>query len=220
MKRTKSPPLSPKTSTSPPSRSNRINQAWPSIYAQRAPPKKAPETPSSAPKRQLTAQNTSSTAPFFPLPLIRNFCFCRVSKLMMSNADVAQLDYAPAAPSRRRRRIRRVVAILFLLAIAWPVYHFGPPLWEKSKVLYYQRQCLAFTAPPDQVVYDDDPADLAVVGARRDYQVLPNKDYHAPNFPKMAAFSPGCWNDFTAAAVPNRSALGAGAVVFCHELTS
>lgn len=139
---------------------------------------------------------------------------------MISNADVAHLDYAPAAPFRRRRRIRRMVAILFLLAIAWPAYWYGPPLWEKSKVLYYQRRCLAFEAPPEQVVFDDDSADLAVVGARRDYQVLANKDYHAPSFPKMAAFSPSCWNDFTSAAVPSRSAAGAAAVVFCHELTS
>jgi hypothetical protein len=138
----------------------------------------------------------------------------------MLNAGIAQLDYAPAGPSLRRRRVRRVILFCLLVAVAWAGYRYGGSIWEKSKVLYYQRECLYFSAPPGQVVYDDDPADLAVIGARRDYQVLSNKDFRAPGLPRMAAFSPGCWNDFAAAAAPNRSSAGAGAVVFCHELTS
>lgn len=138
----------------------------------------------------------------------------------MSTTDTAQLDYAPAAPFRRRRRIRRVVAMVLVLAVAWSVYQYGGPVWQKGKLLYYQRRCLTFTAPPDQVVYDDDPADVAVVGARRDYQVLNNTNFRAPNFPRMAAYAPTCWNDFTAAAFPKRSALSSSAVIFCHELVS
>src|SRR5258706_821592 len=66
-----------------------------------------------------------------------------------------QLDYAPPLPWRRRKNIRRwaVVLLLALGALAW-----APALWNRVRVLWWQRQCLAHVAPADQVVYDDGPA--------------------------------------------------------------
>jgi hypothetical protein len=36
-------------------------------------------------------------------------------------------------------------------------WHWGPDLWMRASVLYWQRRSLVYTAPQDQVVYDDGP---------------------------------------------------------------
>ena len=65
------------------------------------------------------------------------------------------IDYAPAVPWHHRRRWRRVAAAALLIASLVAGMKYCPPAWRRCKVLYWQRQCMAYAVPSDQVVYDD-----------------------------------------------------------------
>lgn len=85
-----------------------------------------------------------------------------------------QLDYAPGAPiRRRRRRWRRVMGLLLLAGLVFAAWWFHKPVWEQAKLLYYQRQCLNYTAPPEQVVYDENYGTVSPLIGTAGYQALP-----------------------------------------------
>jgi len=84
-----------------------------------------------------------------------------------------QLEYAPGAPIRRRRRMRRVMGVLLLAIFAGAAWWFHAPLWRHAKLLYYQRQCLNYTAPPEQVVYDENTGTVSPLIGTAGYQAVP-----------------------------------------------
>src|SRR4051794_32187263 len=74
---------------------------------------------------------------------------------------VRRLDYLPSR--RPRRRWWRWAAVVVLVALAvvgvegrryWPVWK------QKRAVMAVERPCLDYAAPPDFVIYSDDPADV------------------------------------------------------------
>src|SRR5262245_33525865 len=71
------------------------------------------------------------------------------------NPPVA-LDYA-AAPSRWRRRIGLVATSLVIGVATFAGWRWGPAAWNRARCLYAQRQCLAYVAGPEQVVYEGNP---------------------------------------------------------------
>lgn len=69
------------------------------------------------------------------------------------------LDYAPPLPWYRRRRGRRILALVVIAAVLLPVgIMWGPLAWYYAKLQYRLYQCLRYTAPAGQVVYEADPA--------------------------------------------------------------
>jgi len=50
--------------------------------------------------------------------------------------------------------------VLFVLLLGVTIFavRLGPQAGERAVLLYHQRGCLNYTAPPDQVVFDSDPA--------------------------------------------------------------
>src|ERR1051325_9428616 len=75
----------------------------------------------------------------------------------MTTTTPPQLDYAPAPSRWRRRWVRRTALAIFLLVVCSVILRFGRPVWTQVQVLYWQRQCLAYTAPPQIVVYEEEP---------------------------------------------------------------
>jgi hypothetical protein len=71
-------------------------------------------------------------------------------------ADVA-LDYAPSDTLRRRRRVRRVVLSLILLALAAVGFWYGPTAWRRARNFYAVRYACGYAAPADTVVYSEGP---------------------------------------------------------------
>jgi hypothetical protein len=67
------------------------------------------------------------------------------------------LEYAPAPSAGRRiaRRVTRGLLLLAVLAGAAAAYRYGPAAWGHARLLYHQRQCLRYEAPPEAVVLDD-----------------------------------------------------------------
>lgn len=65
-----------------------------------------------------------------------------------------QLDYAPPAPWRQRRRTRRAILIATLLLGLLASLKWVGPAWVHLRLLYYQHRCLTQRASPAQVVFD------------------------------------------------------------------
>ncbi|HEY8665555.1 MAG TPA: hypothetical protein VIL86_02770 [Tepidisphaeraceae bacterium] len=77
------------------------------------------------------------------------------------------LHYAPQPRGRRRRRL-----VILLLAVSTAAIllspWWGPPLRRqydryivRRQAREYLRQCLRYSAPPDQVIYEEDPLEMA-----------------------------------------------------------
>src|SRR4051812_7643715 len=85
----------------------------------------------------------------------------------------AQLDYAPAPPTLRRRRVRRMILGVMLLGAVVAGWRWGPGAYRRASLLYWQRQCLRYAAPGETVVYDSEAvAGAALRAADRHYQLV------------------------------------------------
>jgi hypothetical protein len=77
---------------------------------------------------------------------------------MEPSADSKPLEYAQRPPAMRRWRWRIVFAALAVVLAALAITR-GPAVWDRAMLLYWQRQCMNYRAPADQVVYDTSSAD-------------------------------------------------------------
>jgi hypothetical protein len=77
----------------------------------------------------------------------------------MADAAAPQLDYAPAPPLSRPRRVaRRAFAWLGLGALVLVSAIYGPAMIRQAWYLRAQQGCLESSVPSTQVVYCNDPA--------------------------------------------------------------
>jgi hypothetical protein len=95
---------------------------------------------------------------------------CDVERVSSCVISTALLEYAPA-PSVRRRRIRRVFALCIVVFITFVGFRWGRDVWSRASLLYDQRQCLRYTASADQVVFDADPARVALLASDPNYVI-------------------------------------------------
>lgn len=70
--------------------------------------------------------------------------------------SLVQIDYALAGP-RPRRWLRWAVIGSFVAAASFTVFKCAPTLRDRWIYLQAQNRCLGYMAPPEQVVYDDNP---------------------------------------------------------------
>jgi hypothetical protein len=111
-----------------------------------------------------------------------------------------------------------LLAVLVCLAVAG--WRWGPPAWKHGQFLYWQRQCLAYAAPVDQVVYENDPERAAKLLRQPGYvNVAPQ------GAPPVAVHMPRCWSEaMNIGGVPvvntGFGAGGPGATLFLHERTT
>ena len=144
------------------------------------------------------------------------------------------LDYAPAPP-RWRKRARYILLASILLATGFCAWRWGPYAWHRSQLLYWQRQCLNFSASPDTVVYEEEPAAAALLLQRSGYSPYVLKRRASSNshpiLVQAAAFHPRCLRTLgtfitlpmwpLCASGPGGSGSGsAGAIIFLHERIS
>jgi len=140
------------------------------------------------------------------------------------------LDYAPA-PRRHWKWTGRIVLGLLVVATAVCAWRWGPYAWRQTKLLYWQRQCMNYSASADKVVYEEEPAAAAALLNGPDYSPYGLKRAPAPNGPvtpvQAAAFDPLCWRRLgTFTTMPTRMFTGpgvsggAGGDVFLHERVS
>src|SRR5437868_646688 len=65
------------------------------------------------------------------------------------------LNYAPRL--RWSSRVRRVIPLLILIQIGLAVWWFGPKIYGRGKVLYWQRAVVHFQPPGALLVREDNP---------------------------------------------------------------
>jgi hypothetical protein len=130
----------------------------------------------------------------------------------MTQADASRpaLDYAPGAPLRRRRRIRRIVALCLLVGTAVAGFLCGPATWSRGKLLYRQRQCLRYAAPAEQVVFDSDPARVAQLSGDPNFVIWRGCAFRKPPVEWQAVLS--------AARAAGPRPTSTIAMLFLHEL--
>ena len=85
----------------------------------------------------------------------------------------SQLEYAPAAPVLRRRRFRRAIIALIVVVGGVALWRAGPPFVRQVRYVYWQSQCMNFTAPPNFVAYEEDPTRTAALLKLVEYQPVP-----------------------------------------------
>ena len=136
------------------------------------------------------------------------------------------IDYAPPAPWHRRRRWRRAITALALVAALAAGLRFGPRAGRRARVLYWQHQCMTFMLPADQIVYDDTPAGLNALAGRPGYTQVDGRLGRVPFGPRphppgmlAACHEPACYATFASLCNPI-SGSDSGAVVFLHERIS
>lgn len=74
------------------------------------------------------------------------------------------IEYAPPLP-RHRRWIQRVLLPLLAGAALVSAYWWGPRAWYRLQLAYAERQCSAYVAAPNTIVYTEDPADVKRLAA-------------------------------------------------------
>jgi hypothetical protein len=94
------------------------------------------------------------------------------------------LEYQPGEPVRRRRRRRRLLGIVLAAALVVVGVWKGPAADRRLLLAYLERQARRYVAPPDRVVYEEDPTRWPALLAQPGYFI------HPPN-------STG-WNGFAA----------------------
>jgi hypothetical protein len=135
----------------------------------------------------------------------------------MSSTRPMMIDYAPRPKWHRRWWRATVLAVVVscIIAARRPMIE----AWNRVTLLYWQRQCMNFSLPPDQVVYDEGPNAMALAAKGGEYlrcQFPPVRN-NSPIVAPAAIFVPGCWEHF-GAHLPFYS--GGGAVLFLHEMIS
>lgn len=114
------------------------------------------------------------------------------------------LDYAPRPRAHRHRWLRRMVLAGMLIALLLISARWGRSAWTRAAFLYHQRACMNYTAPPDQVVFDSNPARVAALVKDPNFVI-----YRGCAFRRL----PSGWQAITAAfARPSPHA-----IVFLHE---
>jgi hypothetical protein len=117
-------------------------------------------------------------------------------------ARVGPLAYAPAPPFHRRRWWRGTVLLAALLIAGGAAWRWGPEKWSAARMLYAQRQCLAYAPPADEVVYEADPAAAARLASRAGFRLVAVPAFSGSGPPAVAAA---------------RTPVPSGATVFLHE---
>jgi hypothetical protein len=121
----------------------------------------------------------------------------------------ASLEYQPAHPVRRRRRRNRVLGAVVIAALVAACAWQAPPTYRWAVRAYWARQVANYRAPPDQVVYEEDPSLWPALLARGGYRNMPSS---SPGWCSFVAYMNEPVRRFAAA---GELRLG-GTAVFAH----
>ncbi len=71
---------------------------------------------------------------------------------IVKNSEIHPLHYAPR-PSWNRRYLGRIAVLLAILSVLALSPRWGPRLWRRVQVLYWQQKCLSYQPPRGQIIF-------------------------------------------------------------------
>ena len=71
-----------------------------------------------------------------------------------------QIDYAPKPPPHLRWQRRAVISFAAILVIGL-AYQYIPVAWRNARLFYWQKKCLKFMAPADELIFDGNLNDMS-----------------------------------------------------------
>lgn len=115
-----------------------------------------------------------------------------------------------------------------VLAITFAGWRWGPPAWRQTKILYWQRQCLNYSAGPEKIVYEEAlPAAERLLSQDSQYSRLGIVQSGRNDLADAAQSLPECWERLFATThgmpyptPPLFRNWILGAIVFLHERTA
>jgi len=97
------------------------------------------------------------------------------------------LEYAQRQRGLRRRRVRRAIVLALVGVLCAVGYHSRKPVQDKATMLYWQRECMRYSAPPAlPVLLEDGALGAEHVFADPRYVVYPSY----VGIPRFAAMTP------------------------------
>jgi hypothetical protein len=134
---------------------------------------------------------------------------------MKPSPDSQPLSYAQRPTTARRWRWRVVFGVL-AVTIGLLAWARGPAVYDRAMLLYWQRQCMNYRAPADQVVYEG-PGTKSEAELAPDEAVLSR--FHGDGDPQAIGHVPKAVTEFFARAglMPLHQQ---ECVLFMHGLTS
>jgi hypothetical protein len=130
----------------------------------------------------------------------------------MQESPSNRLDYAPSTKPARWRRLKGALLLLMLMGVVLGVYRHGLDVLRKVEYLYHQRGCLRYTAAPDQVVFDSNPARVATLANDPNFVIVGGCAFRKPPSDWAAYPSSLAVGNYVSFAPPNGLS-----VLFLHE---
>ncbi len=110
------------------------------------------------------------------------------------SSDRPQIDYAAATKSHRQRWIRRSIEAGLLIALLATSPGWWPRVKSRAELLLLQRRCMNYSAPPDRVVFDTEPAGLQLPPGYQVVAALPKGKsrllFDAPDATRLISVEP------------------------------
>jgi hypothetical protein len=128
----------------------------------------------------------------------------------LRDPNSSPLDYAPTQKPSRWRVIRRAILWIAVALLAVLGVRRGPDFARRVVFLYHQRGCLRYTAAADQVVFDSNPARVAILATDPNFVIFRGCAFRKP---------PADWSAVRSGlSVSTRP--GSPAILFLHKRVS
>jgi hypothetical protein len=132
----------------------------------------------------------------------------------MPTPAASRLDYSALPLAwHRRRKVRLLLLLAALGAVLFTTWRWGPRLLMRVRINYWQHECLSYTAPADQVVYEDAISAPALIW--EDSRPVGNGPSIESTCPNVMARSIRCWDKLCR--ITGRGATPAEGVLFLHR---
>ena len=132
----------------------------------------------------------------------------------MPTPVASQLEYSSVPlPWYRRRKMRLLLLFAALVAVAFAGWRWGPRLLMRARISYWQHECLSYTAPADQVVYEDAISAPALIWEHS--HPVGNGPSIESTCPQVMARSIRCWDKLCR--LTGRSGTPTEGMIFLHR---
>ena len=129
-----------------------------------------------------------------------------------SGAAIAALEYSPRPAWHKRRQLRRIALLWIFIGVGAAAWKWWKAGTDRALMLYWQHRCLTYSAPSDQIVYEQNPQTVAALLKDANYVGINDGRPGSPTFAGRKAAPLEKLMPFLPRAVP------ASGVLFMHEL--